>query len=225
MAWLLSSLFSSFSLLAQPAAEDPAAEAATFHVVVIGSSTAAGHGPAHPRDAWVNRYRQYLRQAIPGSRVTNLAMGGYQTYQLLPNGFRTPPRRPQPDRNRNISMAVSLRPDLIILNAPSNDVAAGYGFAEQQRNFEAIVATAQAAGIPIWITTTQPRMLSPEMVKVQEDLRDWILAQFGAAAIDFWRGLADCAGWLKSAYDSGDGTHLNAAGHALLYERVVAREF
>jgi lysophospholipase L1-like esterase len=218
LAWLLGSVFSSFPLFAQPTPVLRAEEG--LHIVIIGSSTAAGVGPSHPSQAWVNRLREALKQRIPHSRITNLAAPGYQTYQLLPSDHPPVPQRPRPDRQRNISMAISLAPDLIIVNAPSNDAAAGYGFAEQKQNFLTITRQAQRAGIPVWVSTTQPRMLSPQQVTTQEQLRDWITATYQPATLDFWHGLADCAGWLKAEYDSGDGTHLNAAGHDILFQRA-----
>ena len=43
--------------------------------------------------------------------------------------------------------------------------------------------------------------------------------------IDFWTGLGknDNNGILP-AYDSGDGTHMNAAGHRILFNRVIDAE-
>jgi len=218
VAWLLGSVFSSFPLFAQPTPVLEVEEG--VHIVVIGSSTAAGVGPSHPSRAWVNRLREELKGRLPHSRITNLAAPGYQTYQLLPSDHPPVRQRPRPDRQRNISMAISLAPDLIIVNAPSNDAAAGYGFEEQTRNFLTITRLAQQAGISIWVSTTQPRMLSPQQVAIQEKLRDWITETYRQASLDFWDGLADCAGWLKAEYDSGDGTHLNAEGHEVLFQRA-----
>lgn len=222
LTWLISLLLGG-SLANAQEKEEPLDFDDGLHVVVLGSSTAAGIGPAHPQDAWVNRLRRFLKSQDPSHRVTNLAEGGYLTYQIMPTTFANPRNRPKPDRQRNITMAVSLQPDLIIINVPSNDAAAGYGVQEQQNNFRVITQVARKAGIPVWVSTTQPRMFSPKQVEVQETLRDWILNEYGEDALNFWDGLADCAGWPKTEFDSGDGAHLNGEGHRLLFERVIAR--
>ena len=41
---------------------NPCAQLTDIHVIVIGSSTAAGTGPSTPDSAWVNRYRNYLQE-------------------------------------------------------------------------------------------------------------------------------------------------------------------
>ena len=44
-----------------------------FHLVVLGSSTAAGIGPADPSQAWPARYQRYLRTQGVDVRLSNLA--------------------------------------------------------------------------------------------------------------------------------------------------------
>ncbi len=194
-----------------------------IHLVVLGSSTAAGQGPDRRDQGWAIRYEQYLKESFPNARLTNLAESGYLSYQLLPTGFIPPWGRPQPDPKRNITKALSLRPQGIIINLPSNDTHAGYGFEEQWVNLLRLVEIAQGQGVKVWVCTTQPRILPPEKVKLQERLRDKTLIELKDYAIDFWTGIGDCAGWPLEEFNSGDGTHLNAAGHAVLLERVIER--
>jgi len=194
----------------------------SFHVVVLGSSTAEGTGPSHPDSAWVARYREHLRTDRPSSRVTNLARGGYTTYHIQPDGFAPPPGRPAPDPERNISAAVRLRPDAIVVNLPSNDAAAGYGVDEQLANYARVLAVTDSAGVDVWIATTQPRNLAPAGRALLVAMRDSTLTRFGGRAIDFWSGVAAPDGAILPAADCGDGIHLNDAAHRLLCERVVA---
>lgn len=66
---------------AESASVRPPAEAcAPVHIVVLGSSTAAGMGPADSANAWVERYRRHLDAAGAGHRLTNLSLGGFNTY-------------------------------------------------------------------------------------------------------------------------------------------------
>ncbi|NOT34253.1 MAG: hypothetical protein HOP12_08810 [Candidatus Eisenbacteria bacterium] len=203
-------------------ASPPPGTDTTRHIVVLGSSTAAGIGPSHPDSAWVNRYRAAVQQIFPGHQVTNLAVGGFTTYHVQPTGFVAPAGRPSPDPTHNITTALGLAPDLLIINLPSNDAANGYTLAEQFENYERVVALAELAEVPVWVTTTQPRDLSAAARESLMVVRDWTLTRFGTRAIDFWSTVANPDGTIDSGYSAGDGIHLNDGAHQLLFERVMA---
>jgi lysophospholipase L1-like esterase len=192
----------------------------SFHIVILGSSTAAGAGPSVSDSAWVNRFRTYLQGINPQNQVTNLAIGGTTTYHIMPSWFVPPPNRPLPNNN-NVTQAVSLAADAIIVNMPSNDASNGFGVNEQMFNFHTIVNCADSAGIPVWVCTTQPKASLPLWKdSIQVAVKDSVFADFGIHAIDFWTTLALANNKLDTSYDSGDGTHLNDAGHRLLFERT-----
>ncbi len=194
-----------------------------LHIVVIGSSTAAGVG-ARPLDsAWVNRYQAHLKTLHPACQVVNLGKSGYQTFHLMPTGHKPPSPYPAPDTLRNITKALSLRPDAIIINLPSNDAAAGYETQVQLDNFEAIAFAAWAADVPLWITTVQPRNFDTTKIQTQYQVLQALAKRFGDQTINFWDGLAGPDGTVNPRYNSGDGIHLNNAGHALLFERMAAK--
>ncbi|UCE07804.1 MAG: T9SS type A sorting domain-containing protein [bacterium] len=193
-------------------------------IVVLGSSTAEGIGPSHPDSAWVNRYRKYIISLDSNSKVTNLAYRGYTTYHIMPDGYRPPhPTLPSPDQNRNISKALALYADAVIINLPSNDAARGYSVKDQLANYDSILSVASTAGIPVWISTTQPRNLTSIGLQNLMEMRDSTFARFGEKAIDFWYGLARDDGRINSKYDCGDGIHLSNAGHRILFGRVVEK--
>jgi lysophospholipase L1-like esterase len=210
------------SLTTLSAQNTPCVDATAFHIVMLGSSTAAGAGASPSDSAWVNLYRAFLQAINPGNEVTNLAQGGFTTYRIMPSDFVPPPGRPAPDTNRNITKALALAPDAIIVNLPSNDVSSGFSVEEQLANFDTVVLRATAAQVPIWVCTTQPKNYGGNPVPIQKqlDVRDSILARYGDFALDFWTGLADSTNQIDPAFDSGDGTHLNNMGHALLFGRV-----
>ncbi|MEL6675264.1 MAG: GDSL-type esterase/lipase family protein [Bacteroidota bacterium] len=217
---LLAFLFISFPLLAQVVIH-PCGQAQAQHIVVLGSSTAAGTGPSSPDSTWVNRYRAYLQQVNPQNQVTNLAVGGTTTYHIMPDWFSPPAGRPSPTPTKNVSEAISLGADAIIVNMPSNDAANNFGVGEQLFNFQTIVAVADSVGIPVWVCTTQPRNgFSTSQKAIQTAVRDSVFAIFGMKALDFWKGFADNSNQLLTAYDSGDGVHMNDAAHKILFERV-----
>lgn len=191
-------------------------------LVVLGSSTAAGVGPSTMDSAWVNRYRTALQEQYSGFEVVNLALGGYTTYQILPTGFEIPSGVNESiDVNRNITKALEYEPFAIIINMPSNDAVKLYTVEQQLTNYDTIYNYAAASGVQVWIATTQPRnFTNPVQIQIQFDLADTIPDVYGNYAIDFWNDLADENGFIKDEFDSGDGIHLNDAGHRLLFSRV-----
>jgi lysophospholipase L1-like esterase len=197
-------------------------DTATCPVVVLGSSTAAGSGASNADSAWVNRFRNNLSQSNTRFTVTNLAKGGYTTYHILPNGTTIPPHITiEPDTARNITKALALNPYAVIINMPSNDASNNFPTKDQLANFHLIHDAAINVGARVWICTPQPRNFSnPAQVQIQRDVTDSIVAQFSPYTIDFWNGMADVSGFILSQYDSGDGIHLNDAGHRELFRRV-----
>jgi lysophospholipase L1-like esterase len=192
-------------------------------IVVLGSSTAAGTGPSKPERAWVERYRTYLKQQFPKFSLTNLAVGGYTTYQMQPSDYTPPLNRPSPVPEHNITFALGLKPDAIIINMPSNDAANKYPLSEQMSNYDRVVQLARQHGAPVWITTSQPRNFGDDAQRTLLVLaRDAIRAKYTDHALDFWSRFAEADGEIKPSYDSGDGTHMNDAAHALLVQQVIA---
>lgn len=216
----LLSLFLGLNLLFSQVQPNPCLANESFRIVVIGSSTAAGTGASTPANAWVNRYRTFLDSINPANEVINLAQGGYNTYRLMPTSFVPPTNRPLPDTARNITQALSLNPDAVIINLPSNDAASGYGTVEQMSNFIAMHTAGLNQNVPVWVCTTQPRNFGASAIQVQVEVRDSVLVQFGSFALDFWSGTATTGNTIDPNFDSGDGVHLNDAGHGILFEVV-----
>ena len=198
-------------------------DTSTCTIVVLGSSTAEGTGASTPDSAWVNRYRQSLGSDTR-FEVVNLGRGGYTTYHILPTGSQPPAGVDiLPDPARNITRALTLDPFAIIINMPSNDANNNYPVGDQLANFATVVNQAEAAGVSVYVATTQPRnFTNTTQVQIQREVRDSIFAIYGDHAVDFWDGLAAENGYILPEYNSGDGIHLNDAGHYILFERVSA---
>jgi len=191
-------------------------------IVVIGSSTAAGTGASTPALSWVGLFRAYVQSQEPTAQVVNLAVGGITTYHVMPSDYTPPAGRPSPLAPNNVTMALAYKPHLIIVNLPSNDVNAGYTTAEVMANYDAVLAEATAVGVPVWFTTTQPRNFASQAQRDQQlEIANLTLSEFGTYAVDVWNGLAAADGTILPAYGSGDGIHLNDAGHALIYDRML----
>ena len=196
-------------------------DGAGIKIIVLGSSTAAGTGPTTLDSAWVWKYREYLFQRNTSTQVTNLAIGGYTTYHIMPDDFVAPSGRPARVLGRNITAAVLASPNAIIINMPSNDAANNYPVSEQVSNYELIMAKANEKNIPLWVATPQPRNFSQAQINLQFELLDSTYKMFGDHTIDFWTDIAGADGRIISLYNSGDGVHLNNAGHRILFARVV----
>ena len=213
----------SFLILSTLQAQDtqnPCLKGSSFHGVIIGSSTAAGTGPTNRDSAWVNRFRTYVKSINPTNEVTNLAVGGTTTYQIMPDSFVAPSNRPATNSTKNVSEAIRLGADFIVVNMPSNDGSRGYGASEQMSNFRRIVNYADSFDVPVWVCTTQPKTTSNQgQISIQTAVRDSILNAFGSRAIDFWTTIAK-NDTIDTKYNSGDNTHLNNAAHGVLFNRV-----
>lgn len=200
-------------------------DSSSCHIVVMGSSTAAGAGASPSDSSWVKRYTKAMYQRDTRTTLTNLAKGGYTTFHLVPTGTPIIPGIGiAPDTARNITKALSMQPYAVIVNLPSNDAAHYFGTIRQMHNFDLMAQAAHDAGADIWICTTQPRNFSNSyQIQIQEEVRDSILSIYGENAIDFWNGIADNNGYILPQYDAGDGVHLNNSGHRILFERVMEK--
>ena len=202
---------------------------------IIGSSTSACFafplGITDP-DCYVNKVVSYYNGQGFIIDLRNLAVSGTNVYNGMPDGYPSIPFGGNVDPDHNISEALSptsnpsWHPDAIIVNYPTNqyqnlDLHAILSY------FRIIKKTANDAGRVCFITTTQPRddYDAPTRAKLKE-LRDSIMAQYGPFAIDFWTTLAraDGSGMIEPLYARGDGIHLNAAGHTILFQRVQAAD-
>jgi lysophospholipase L1-like esterase len=193
-------------------------------IVVLGSSTAAGFGLSDPKTSWVQRYATYLSMDLPGSRVTNLAVSGYSTYQIQPTGTTNPSGQPAVDPAHNVTAALALHPDAIIVNMPSNDAAMGIPVETTMTNLKTVAAQAMQTNVLIWVTTSQPRQLPAAGIALLLGVRDRTEQEFGDRALDFFTPLAAPDGTPLAMYNQGDGIHPNAEGHRLLFEQVQAAD-
>ena len=208
--------------LAAGATTQPNAQAPEpLTVVVLGSSNAAGQGPQHADSAWARRLQAELDRRSPGSRVVNLAQGGYTTSRLVPTDAVGPGNAPDPDRN--VTRALAERPDAIVISLTSNDGAAEVPVAVQMARYDAVLAA--AGDVPVWVTTPTPRTgggITAAGRQLQAEMRAATLARWGERAIDFWAPVADADGAPRPAYDVGDGVHFTDRAHGLFAQAVLS---
>lgn len=193
-----------------------------FHIVVLGSSTAYGDG-ASPGKSWVALFTEYLKNINPDYDVDNIAVPGTTTYAAQADNYIPPQGRPLPLPGHNITTAIQLKADAIIINYPTNDAANNFSLSEQGKNFKRITDKAKKNNIAVWVATPQPRNnFNKKQVASQAKLFNGIQSYYGGYSIDFHTCLASAKDSILFQYDSGDGIHLNDAGHEILFQRVVA---
>ncbi|QJB40855.1 SGNH/GDSL hydrolase family protein [Chitinophaga oryzae] len=197
-----------------------------LRIVVLGSSTAWGNGLPNRDSAWVMRYNRYLKQQHNSAdSIILMAFGSNTTQAIMPTG--TPPYTVSGityyvDTAHNITKAIALQPDAIIINMPTNDEARNFPLTKQTANYLALKQEAALHNVPLWVSTTQPRgNLGYAAALRLAQMKDTINLYFGDKAIDFWNGLAQPNGYILPEYNSGDDVHFNAAGHRILFQRVV----
>lgn len=196
-----------------------------FHIVILGSSTAAGDGVSDITKSWVYMYTEYLKTINPNYIVDNLAVAGTTTYDAQANDYTPPPGRPLPLIGHNITAAIQLHPDAIIINYPSNDVANYFTVTEQENNLRRITTRAINHNILVWVATPQPRnFFNATQINHQKQVYDWIMSYYRDKAIDFHTGFASATDSILYKYNSGDGIHLDYIAHQKLYRRVFKED-
>jgi len=194
---------------------------------VVGSSTAAGMGTSTPDSSWVNRVTKFYQQQGLVTEPHNLAVSGRNCYNGMPSSYVPPAGRDYPVAGENITAALNFSPEVIIINYPSNNFNL-YSIAEIMYCLQTMKDSVNARGKTCYVTTSQPRQdgnfpdLSSRM-KLKA-IRDSIMNRFGNYAIDFYTDVTDAATYqILPIYSYGDGIHLNDRGHAVLFEKVKAK--
>jgi lysophospholipase L1-like esterase len=196
---------------------------AQHSLVIIGSSTSSGVGASTYDSSYAGRYANYLSTLSGKWSMTNLAVGGFTTYHLMPTGFKPPTGRPVPDAGHNITKALSLHPDVILLALGANDFGNHFAASEYESNYDSLKSVAEKAGTRIWITTTVPRSQLDSAGRMEIlAFRKRTLERYAPRVIDFFEGLGAPDGKYLAQYNSGDGVHTNNRGHQLLFNKVVA---
>jgi hypothetical protein len=207
-------------------------------LVIIGSSTSACTGPSSYGTCFVGRLDAFYNQAAggPDTLVLRKAAGGTNIYNAMPGSYVPPSDRVaqggyNPDARVNITSALLENPDVILVNFPSNAYNT-LSIQEIMFCFRTIRDSSLKKNVPCYITTTQPRndagFDNADQKRKMAEIKDSINDQFGSRAIDFWSGLFNPADTtIRIEYNNGsannDRIHLNDAAHAILFDRVKAK--
>jgi len=187
---------------------------------VLGSSTAAGVG-APADQGWVARVSAEQRPS--GVVLTNLARSGLLTSQALPMDTPANTGSAPPDPTANIDRALTLSPKLVMLAFPTNDALAGVPASETVGHWQLIRQRAAQSGATTLVLSTQPRDgLDATQRAILDDMDRQAADAFGACFVAVRAALSDAQGHIAALYSAGDGVHLNAEGHRVVSERVMA---
>lgn len=197
-------------------------------LLILGSSTSnCSFGITSPDSCYVYRIQKYYKDHGFPIQVANRSRAGDDVYYGMPTGYVPPVNRHRPDLDTNITSGLrEENPDVVLVNYPSNGYDS-FTVGEVMFCLRTIKQTANAAGKPCFITTTQPRstpelFLTSKVKRVMAQIKDSVLAEFGFYAINFWDDLVSQVDTtILLQYNDGDLTHPNNAGHALLAKRVI----
>lgn len=208
-----------------PASVDPdpiKQDTVNKYIVVIGSSTAAGYGASVRDSCWVARLRSKLVGDNKKFKVINFGVGGYTTYKLMPTGYVSEiEKRPQVDTNRNVTAALKYHPALVIINLPSNDIAANFRDEEILKNYRVIIRTIASSRAEYIITGSQPRNFPAiEQRKRLKIINDKMISEYPTHIDDYFKKISTPTFGILKKYSAGDGIHLNNAGHRVIYQSI-----
>lgn len=196
-------------------------------LLILGSSTSTCFfGPSSVDSCYVTRLQRYYQNSGSPITLDNRAVAGDNVYQAMPLSYTPPPGRNSPRPYNNITEGLAGNPDVVLINYPSNGYDI-YTVEEVMNCFRTIKQTANNAGKPCYITTSQPRN-DPQSYKTQEvrnkmaEIKNRILSEFGSYAINFWDGIANPDNSLQDMYQV-DGTHITDAGHRIFFNRVLEK--
>lgn len=184
-------------------------------IVVIGSSTAFGTGASPIDSSWVNRTKSYYKSLCGLDTVINLAVGGFTTFNGLPGSS---------DTGHNITKAMSLNPDIVLISFPTNDAVSDIPLSTYLANLRTMYNIVVAAGKKCYVCSTQPRNLSNHSQQlILQKGRDSILAEFPGHSFNFFDPLVAPPPSLDiNPSLTPDGIHPNNAGHRLLFQVVIS---
>jgi acyl-CoA thioesterase-1 len=189
--------------------------------VVMGSSSAWGAGSSSPAKSWVGLLKS--ADIASGATVHNIAMGGHSTYNALSSQCVVSANRPKFSAEHNIEKALGLQPDLVLLSYPTNDAAGSLPVLETASNLMLIRWQLAQKNVAVLVLSSQPRNMEKDKQALLLELDKLLKPVVGACFVELHALLADAQGNLDARYDSGDGVHLNDAGHAVIYQAVLAR--
>lgn len=190
-------------------------------VAVLGSSTTAGFGASTPDSDYAHIVKRYYQNLQEIDTMYIFGLPGATTYSALPSSY-TNTGRGAPDPDHNVTKALELNADIVLVNYPTNDIIYYNDLTSFLSNLRIIYAAVVNAHKTCYITTSQPRDVDVSIQQKLLEARDSIQAEFGAASINFWNPIVDPNSLSINPLYDADGTHVNNGGHKLLSQAVIS---
>lgn len=193
-------------------------------IVWIGSSTLAGTGASPQQDSSVvARVLAFGNTYSLTNSSTNLALGGTSIFGAMPTGYTPTGGQDAPDPARNVTAALNLNPDVIIIGYPSNDYDA-LTINEIIFAYETITDTILGRGKRPVILTTQPREAFATAGRLRlREIEDSLMLRPKTAPYVVPTHVALTGYDRQTAlYNAGDNIHQNNTGHRVIAYNLIA---
>ncbi len=199
---------------------EPCLSVSKVKVIVIGADENHEKN-SRGESTWIGKYRDYLQSFNSDNEVINLTKKSFNSYHIMPTGNPVPYRRPHSNPENNITQAISLNPDAILINLEYNDVLAGYKANEEIINIMLLTSKANKSNIPVWINMPKPRSFdSLAYQKTYIKTKNLIKERFGSFVVDYWGDMAEEDGSIQDVY-AYNGIHINNKGQELILQKLI----
>lgn len=185
-------------------------------IVILGSATAEGVGASTKSKSWVELMKTKLKKDSKTVSVVNLAKRTYTSYHIMPSGTKAT-NRPAPNKDRNITKALEIKPFLVIIQLTTNDINNGYSDQETLRNYETLRQMLVKANVNYLFAGPQPRNFNAKsqrnrLLTFNEKLIKWDPDH----VVDVLKKLSQQDFKIKKAYAYTDGRNINDKGHEVV---------
>jgi len=189
-----------------PRVEKPAKPADTSPVIaVLGDSLAEGYGVAEGK-SFPDQVQRRLDAAGLQYRVVNLGVSGDTTTGGL----------------GRLGYALSLKPEVLLLELGGNDGLRGVPVAQTKANLEEMIRRAQAAGVQVLLAgMTLPPNYGTDYIRTFENAYKDLSKKYKLRLIPFLMEAIRDQMATRPGLMQGDGIHPTAAGHELIADTVM----
>lgn len=174
-------------------------------IVVLGDSLAEGYGVAEGK-SFPEGIQRRLDRSGYRYRVVNLGVSGDTTSGGL----------------GRLNYALSLKPQILILELGGNDGLRGIPVAQTKANLEQMIVRAQKAGAQVLLAgMTLPPNYGPDYIRAFENIYKDLAAKYKLPLIPFlMSAIRDQIG-TRPGLMQRDGIHPTAEGHELIADTVM----
>jgi len=190
-----------------------------FHYVVLGDSTSVGQGATSQTENFSYQFAQnFLLQKYPVVKISNLAVSGAKTVDVL---------------RKQITPAIALHPDLIMISIGANDVIGLIQDQEFRHNYQMILQQLESTSAQIVLLNISGFAASPLLWEPYRTLAHQRSAQFNQIiaelvqakskikVVDIYKGTAEDFRLYPQRNFSQDNFHPSGAGYGVWAKVII----